>query len=44
MVEEDDGPGRPGLPGMLVPGASGAFWVQVRGWVGERRVAWEAAE
>jgi hypothetical protein len=24
--------------------AAGSFWVQVHGWVGERRVAWEAAE
>jgi hypothetical protein len=37
-------PAVPGLPGAAGSVVSGAFRVQVRGWVGERRVAWEAAE
>jgi len=36
--------GRAAMAADASTAATGSFWVQVRGWVGERRVAREAAE
>ena len=44
MVKGDGGSVFSRLAGEAGAAAPGSFGVQVRGWVGERRVAWEAAE